>query len=671
MSNRRLWSSSSRNLAVLLLAVVAPPSATLVWLGLRLLEQDRSLLAQREFERRQAAGQAATHSLDQSLASAERLLAEGPLPQGMLRLKVSSLGVEARPADRVLWLPVPRAMQAAETQPFADAEKLEFQGGAERALAAYQEMARSARPAMRAGALLRVARVHRRQGQWDDALRAYRSLAAMGEIAIEGMPADLLARRASCSVLDESGRTQELAREAAALEAGFLAGRWMLDRPAWELAAGEIERWTGHPLAVSDERKLFSAVANALWEEWKQARGEWLPTLTRRLVVAQEMPVTAILRTAGVEATALAISPSVLRAWTQQAVESGPAAGEQLTLLAASGQVLAGPALAADSPAAKLPASETGLPWTLAISSGDSSQLAAEFASRRRLLFAGLAAILLLLAGGSYFLWRVLQRELAVARLQTEFVSAVSHEFRTPLTSLRHVTELLEENDDMAPERRRSFYEALGRNTERLHHLVESLLDFARMEGGRKPYDPQPVDAGELAARVVADFQKEAAPHGFTIDLDVESPGAVPLRADSASLTNALWNLLDNAVKYSPDGHAVHVSVRRHPAGVAISVRDQGLGIPMNEQKEIFRRFVRGKKAGELGIKGTGLGLAMVSHIVEAHGGSIELESVEGAGSTFRLVFPAAPAARAEREPGESQDAREWELGPANGKKAG
>jgi len=113
------------------------------------------------------------------------------------------------------------------------------------------------------------------------------------------------------------------------------------------------------------------------------------------------------------------------------------------------------------------------------------------------------------------------------------------------------------------------------------------------------------------------------------------------VRADSTALTHALWNLLDNAVKYAPNASVVHVSVTPHPAGVAIGVRDEGLGIPADEQKEIFNRFVRGEQAAQLGIKGTGLGLAIVSHIVSAHGGTIELESKEGAGSTFRIVLPA------------------------------
>jgi two-component system phosphate regulon sensor histidine kinase PhoR len=116
---------------------------------------------------------------------------------------------------------------------------------------------------------------------------------------------------------------------------------------------------------------------------------------------------------------------------------------------------------------------------------------------------------------------------------------------------------------------------------------------------------------------------------------------APPLRADAAALTRALWNLLDNAIKYSEQEREVWVSVDGSPDGVAIAVRDHGLGIPHRERKEIFRKFIRGEKAKQLGIKGTGLGLAMVSHIVEAHGGTIELESEEGRGSTFRLVLPA------------------------------
>ena len=148
-----------------------------------------------------------------------------------------------------------------------------------------------------------------------------------------------------------------------------------------------------------------------------------------------------------------------------------------------------------------------------------------------------------------------------MVRLETEFVSVVSHEFRTPLTSLRHITELLEEDDEMPQERRRTFYAVFNRNTERLHQLVESLLDFARMEAGRKPYDLRPLDALDFTRHVVAEFQRHAGPRGPSITLEPCAADCRRIQADAAALGNALWNLLDNAVKYSPQDRPVHVSV--------------------------------------------------------------------------------------------------------------
>jgi signal transduction histidine kinase len=637
MGSRHFWTGGSRRLASLLLAVVVPPAVTLVWLGLRLLDQDRVLVAQRELEHRQVVAQSAARSLGQSLAAAERGLSEDAVPDGTVRFTLSERGVQANPATRVLWVPVPPALLEAATRPFADAERLEFRGDAGAALTAYQTLAESKDAAVRAGALLRVARVHRARQHWTNALAAYGELGAIRAVAIDGMPADLLARRAAAAVLSESGRKEDLSRDAVALETSFLAGRWMLDRSAWEVTAADIGRWVGRKLELQADRQTFSSVADALWTEWR-AQGPNLSS-TRRVISVERTPITVLARAQGGEVTALAIPPGVLNSWVKRAAGTGQSAGEPLGLLTALGDTLAG-APPADG-ALRLSPSETGLPWTLAISPGSGLLQTTELAGRRRLLFVGLAAILLLLAGGSYFLWRLVRHELDVARLQTDFVAAVSHEFRTPLTSLRHVTELLDENDDMPRERRRSFYEALGRNTERLQRLVESLLDFARMEGGRKPYDPQPMDVREFTTGVVAEFKKEIETRGFDVNLSIDLPAPMRLQADAASLTNALWNLLDNAAKYSPNGHTVHVSVHPHSSGVAIAVRDEGIGVARGERTAIFQRFVRGREASRLGIKGTGLGLAMVSHVVHAHGGAIELESSEGVGSTFTIVLPA------------------------------
>jgi signal transduction histidine kinase len=354
--------------------------------------------------------------------------------------------------------------------------------------------------------------------------------------------------------------------------------------------------------------------------------------------MVEGVPLTAVWRRTPNEARVTLIHPTLLGVWARDALHRANASRDRLALLKADGSVVMGQT--GKGVGVKVAAFESGLPWSLVMTAAESSHVSGQFERRRQLLTAALIAITVFLAGGSYLLWRVVRRELAVAKLQTDFVSAVSHEFRTPLTSLRHISELLEDGDEMSHDRRRVFYTALTRNTERLHRLVESLLDFARMDSGRKPYVLQPVNAGELAAAVVRDFAGEALQQGVTVHLENRDLEALVLNADAAALTRALWNLLDNAVKYSPNGRDIWVTVERKARSIVISVRDEGIGIPHAEKSAIFGKFVRGATATQLGIKGTGLGLAMVSHIVAAHGGRTEMESEERRGSTFRIVLP-------------------------------
>src|SRR5262249_23619605 len=156
-----------------------------------------------------------------------------------------------------------------------------------------------------------------------------------------------------------------------------------------------------------------------------------------------------------------------------------------------------------------------------------------------------------------------------------------------------------------------------ARAIDRLKRLVESLLDFGRMEAGTKPYRIQEIDAAKLLRSVVDEFQNEATAAGHRVELHLNGDTAA-INADSEPPALPLWNLIDNAVKYSPDCRTVWIDLAHHNGRVAISVRDQGLGIPPAEQKEIFRKFVRGAAAKANGIKGTGVGLAMVEHIVRA-----------------------------------------------------
>jgi len=167
---------------------------------------------------------------------------------------------------------------------------------------------------------------------------------------------------------------------------------------------------------------------------------------------------------------------------------------------------------------------------------------------------------------------------------------------------------------------------------------VESLLDFGRMEGGARVYHLTPLDCGALVHRVVEEFRNETQSAGFQFRLAAEDSAEID--ADGEALGRALWNLLDNAVRYSGDSREIEVGVIRAGAQVRIAVRDRGLGIPAREQAAIFHKFRRGAEAVKLGIKGTGIGLAMVDHIVKAHHGRIDLQSAPGQGSTFTLVLP-------------------------------
>lgn len=209
------------------------------------------------------------------------------------------------------------------------------------------------------------------------------------------------------------------------------------------------------------------------------------------------------------------------------------------------------------------------------------------------------------------------------------------------MSVLRQISELLARDRVPSEEHRRRFYDALHRESRRLHWLIENLLDFGSMEAGCARYELVPMDVSEFVSSVCCEFQAQLgdANHIIETSLDTACPR---VRGDSEALGRALWNLLDNAVKYSPDSPCIQVeTARAEDARVIIRVRDSGLGIPPAEQKEVFRKFVRGTNAAGRAIKGTGLGLALVDHIVRAHKGEIHLESMPGRGSTFTMIFPA------------------------------
>jgi signal transduction histidine kinase len=249
---------------------------------------------------------------------------------------------------------------------------------------------------------------------------------------------------------------------------------------------------------------------------------------------------------------------------------------------------------------------------------------------------------------GTVAVFRDVSRDVAIDQLKSDFVATVSHELRTPMTSIRgYVQMLLLEAAGPLTEEQRKFLETIRTNSDRLGRLVNDLLDLSRLESGDEELHlesvaPLPVlEAGRdyLAARCVQDAK------GLRVELDV--PASLPeVRADPLRLQQILRGLLDNSFNFTPSGGTVRIRAQPNGDRLRIEVADTGTGIPRAEQPRVFERFFRGEQALNLGVPGTGLGLSIVAHLVELHGGTIELESegVAGKGTRFSFALPFAPS---------------------------
>jgi len=312
--------------------------------------------------------------------------------------------------------------------------------------------------------------------------------------------------------------------------------------------------------------------------------------------------------------------------------------GTALRVSDAEGQVLHGPSSILGTAAFRA-LEVTRLPWSITVSSAANAELSQSWTARRRLLLAGLLVFALLLGSGSILIVRAISRDLAVARLQSDFVAAVSHEFRTPLTSMRQLTEMLARGRMENEDHKRRAYELMLGESDRLGRLVESLLDFGRMQAREYKFRTDDLEVAQWTHSVAREFQETVRNRGYTIDFASSANGA-RVCGDREALGGALWNLLDNAVKYSPEMKQVQIAVSCANGKVEVSVRDFGSGIAKEDLKRVFNRFYRGSNAKKQGTKGTGIGLAMVKEIVEGHGGIVRVSSELGQGSEFTMVLP-------------------------------
>lgn len=635
----REWLRRPGHLVVAFLLVTLLPACALAVLGWQLFQQDVALESRYLQDRLEHAADQLVAALDLELGRLQDSLSDArALPPGddIVRVRFGPGSVEADPPSRLLYYPPANSSVHPPREAFSGGEALEF-GRRDREAAArvFRNLAQSPDATLRAEALLGLARTLRASGRQDEALAAYDEMARAGAVPLAAGPAELVARRARSEVLLDLGSRNEADAEAAALLADLRGGRFKVDRSTFEFHERDLSSRLENPGASPQHALALAAAVTLLWERSRDLEAGDGVAQGRESAWIDGRPVLVMWNGTKDEMHALAAGPGYLRSVRPKPSSTLDVA---LTLVDTEGHTVLGAPLARPTPVAVRPAADTGLPWTVKVAAVDPGSESARASARRLAVAAGLAMLLVLVAGGGALVWGMTARELAVARLQSDFVSAVSHEFRTPLTSLRHLTELLEDGVVTSEEARGQYYTLLSRETRRLQRLVEALLNFARMEAGRYRFRFERTDPSVLATEVTREFRSESLADGFLVEEDVTT--GLACRIDRDSLSLAIWNLLDNAVKYSGQSRTIQVAVRRQSGRAAISVSDHGLGIAAHELRAIFEKFVRGDSARASEAKGTGIGLALVQRIVKGHGGTVEVESEPGKGSTFTILLP-------------------------------
>jgi signal transduction histidine kinase len=252
------------------------------------------------------------------------------------------------------------------------------------------------------------------------------------------------------------------------------------------------------------------------------------------------------------------------------------------------------------------------------------------------LIIGGLSIIL---AGGVWLTYRNVTKEMGLAKLKSDFVANVSHELRTPLSLIRLYAETLEMGRLTSPEKYQEYYCIIRKESERLSALINNILDFSRIEAGKKEYSFRDTNLAELVRNTLESYRFQIEQSGFTLEQNIADD--IPaVRVDREAFARSLLNLINNAVKYSQEQKYLGVNLYRTNGSVKLEVVDRGIGISRAEQAKIFEKFYRVCDPLVHNTKGSGLGLALVRHIIHAHGGQVEVESAPGNGSKFTIALP-------------------------------
>jgi len=658
---KRFLQSPGHKLPAVFIICFLLPGVTLAVLGLRALRQERQLASQqirenlegaaaragadleREFRQwQEAIREIAANRLDDPDDWPEKVRLAATAPGNGVVIFTSGDSLQPYPPQQLLYVPDLQEDRQQYKPPLSSslslAENLELRkkdyAGAARI---YSALLKKATPQSRSFYIHRLARCRRKDGRLDEALQSYSDLARLEPVRVGRAPTDLIAEFELCSLMAEKGDGAQLAANALGFYRDLIESRWRLGKQTFSYYIETTEAWLRSTSSPPDEMQRLKQL-----KERKLA-------LTEAAEVLVERPRHVSLTSRGAHLafwtsepfTVLVLSPGFLESeWETQIFAAAKEKGFRFNLSSPDGELLFGSAAdRAQSLEVVRTLQMNNRPWHLQIWPQDPGAMYAGLKRTQNFYLAVLVVMTALLGFGGYITIRTVKRELEIARMRADFVSTVSHEFRSPLAGILQLGEMLLDervNDDV---KKRGYYRMIVQESKRLGSLVENLLDFSRMEEGRKEYSFAPLNTARWLRELAAAFRAEAAAHEFTFEADI--PNALPeITGDAEALTCAVHNLLDNAVKYLPGGKTVWLDAGSENDRLTISVRDRGAGISDQDRSRIFEKFYRVDGRLSQKVKGVGLGLSLVKHIVTAHGGDVECASRPGEGSTFKIHLP-------------------------------
>ncbi len=330
---------------------------------------------------------------------------------------------------------------------------------------------------------------------------------------------------------------------------------------------------------------------------------------------------------------------------------TAPSRSSRVNVVDEDGKTIYGPPLRSGEFTVAVRFPTTLYNWRIQVSPNASEELAAHVQSRRILEIVTVTLSCAVIVAGVAAILFAAEKQRRISALQSDFVANVSHELKTPLALVRMFGEMLQSGRVANEAKQKEYLEIIVRESERLSALIENVLDFARVERGRDAYELAKGDVGAAVERAVAVYRYRAEREGVELTLSV-ALGLPPARIDERAIQLAVINLIDNALKYAPDGKVIAIAVAPEGRVVAVRITDEGPGVAEVERERIFERFVRGARpptpsasgdGGRAPVRGSGIGLALVRHIAESHGGRAWVEPAGARGSSFVFTIPAAP----------------------------